>query len=116
MRGAWLTTNDRRPPAIPYTIAGPRLGDRRLSSFVRKPKKLASWNRQRRRAARDLSLIEYRVCSHVCWLGSQHLLLTVNQVAVIEGSNFEAVSMGDRIRGAGLDAVSAENTSIVIDV
>ena len=30
--------------------------------------------------------------------------------------DFEAVSVGDRIRRTSLDAVSAENTSVVIDV
>ena len=90
--------------------------DRSVPSLEQKLRKLAPWNRQLRRATRNLSLIEYRVCSHVCWLGGQHLLFTVDQVAGVEGGNFEAVSVGDRIRGAGLDAVSAENTSIVIDV
>src|SRR5579872_2330839 len=108
-------TDGLQPAGFRYTNAGPRL---RPASFSleRKLRKLAPRNRQRRRATRDLSLIEYGVCSHVCWLGSQHLLFPVNQVAGVEGGNLEAVSVGDRIRGASFDTVSAENTSVVVDV
>ena len=79
-------------------------------------KTLAPWYRQCRRANRRLSLIEYRVCSHVRWLGGQHLLFAVDQVAGVKARDFEAVSVRDRIRGTSLDAVSAEDTSIVVDL
>src|SRR6202167_3990905 len=87
-----------------------------ILSFTRKLKTLAPWNRHCRRATRHLSLIEHRICSHVCWPGGQHLLLAVNQIAGVESGEFEAVSVSDRIRGTRLDAVSAEDTSVVVDV
>jgi len=85
-------------------------------SLAPKLKTLNPWNRHCRRAIRHLSLIEYRVCSHVCWPGGQHLLFAVNQVAGVKAGDFETVSVGDRIRGTRLDAISAEDTSVVIDV
>ena len=50
------------------------------------------------------------------WPGGQHLFLAVDQVAGVKACDFEAVPVGDRIRGTSLDAVSAEDTSIVVDV
>jgi hypothetical protein len=52
----------------------------------------------------------------MCWPGGQHLLLAVNQIAGVKAGDFETVPVSDRIRGTRLDAVSAENTSIVVDV
>src|SRR5579864_9581009 len=86
------------------------------ASFGRKLKTLAPLDRHCRRATRHLRLIEYRVCSHVCRLGGQHLFFAVNQVAGVEGGDFEAVPVGDRIRGTSFDAVSTEDASIVVDV
>jgi len=77
---------------------------------------LNPWRRQSRRAAHNLSLIEHRVCSHMCRLGGQHLFFAVDQVAGVKAGDFEAVPVSDCIRGTGLDAVSAENTSVVVDV
>jgi len=68
------------------------------------------------RAICHLGLIEYRIRSHVCRPGGEHLLLAVDQVAGVKAREFEAVSVGDGIRGTGLDAVSAENASVVVDV
>ena len=48
--------------------------------------------------------------------GSQQLLFAINKVSRIESGQLEAVSMGDRVRGAGLDAVSAEDAAVVVDV
>ena len=42
-------------------------------SFAPKLKTLNPWNRHCGRATRNLSLIEYRVCSQMCWPGGQHL-------------------------------------------
>ena len=50
------------------------------------------------------------------WPGGQHLFFAVDQVAGVKARDFEAVPMGDRIRGTSLDAVSAEDASIVVDV
>jgi len=50
------------------------------------------------------------------WLGGQHLLLAVDQVAGVKARDFEAVSMRDRVRGTSLDAVSAEDAPVVVDV
>src|SRR5262249_32767249 len=69
-----------------------------------------------RRPARHLSLIEYRVCSNMCWHGGQHLLFAVNQIAGTEGRDFKPVAVRDGVRRAGLDAISTEDTSIIVDV
>ena len=50
------------------------------------------------------------------WPGGQHLFLAVDQVAGVKARDFEAVPVGDRIRRTSLDAVSAEDASIVVDV
>ncbi len=50
------------------------------------------------------------------WPGGQHLFLAVDQVAGVKARDFEAVPVGDRIRRTRLDAVSAEDASIVVDV
>jgi hypothetical protein len=77
---------------------------------------LAPRHRHCRRAVRHLSLIEYRVGSHVRWSGGQHLFFAVDQVAGVKACKFEAMAVGDGIGGTSLDAVSAENTAVVVDV
>jgi hypothetical protein len=77
---------------------------------------LAPWYRRRRRAIRHFGLIEYRVGSHVRRPSGQHLLLAVDQVAGVKAREFEAMAVGDGIRGTSLDAIAAENTSVVVDV
>src|SRR5579872_1357134 len=44
------------------------------------------------RSAIHVGLIEYDVRSHMCWLGSQHHLLAVNQVGRVETRQFEPVA------------------------
>src|ERR1700752_1005389 len=73
-------------------------------------------NNLRRRPAIYVGLIEYHVGSHVCWPGGQHLLLAVNEIAGVEGRQFESVTMCDGIGWTRFDAVSAENRAVVIDV
>jgi len=97
-------------------VGGPVLSAFRTNIFRTETENLAPWYWQWRCATRQLSLIEDRVCSHVRWLGSQHLLFAVDQVAGVKARNFEAVAVSDRIRGTSLDTVSAENTSIVVYV
>src|ERR1700733_6625202 len=63
-----------------------------------------------------VSLIEHDIRSHVRWPGSQHLLLAVHQIAGVKRGQLEAVAMCNRIGGAGLYAVAAENAAIVVDV
>src|SRR4051812_43225116 len=46
----------------------------------------------------------------------QQLFLAVDEVRGIEGRDLEAVSVRDGVGGAGLDAVSAEDAAVVIDV
>src|ERR1700689_3271636 len=46
----------------------------------------------------------------------QHVLLAINQGCRIERSQLKAVAMGDGIGGAGLHAVSAEDTPIIVNV
>jgi hypothetical protein len=52
----------------------------------------------------------------VCWRGGQHLLFSINQSTGIEGRNLESVPMRDGVGRTGLDAVSAKNAAVVIDV
>jgi hypothetical protein len=63
-----------------------------------------------------VGLIEYDVRSHMCWPGSQHLFLAVDQIARVEGRQLKAMPMRDRVRGASLHAVPTKNTPVVIDV
>ena len=44
------------------------------------------------------------------------MLLAVNQVAGVECRQLEPVSMGNSVGGASLNAVSAKNAAVVIDV
>src|ERR1700730_18141345 len=67
-------------------------------------------------AAVHVGLIEYDVGSHVCWPGGEHLLLAVDQIAGVEGGQLKSVAVSDCIRGAGFNAVPAENAAVVIDV
>src|ERR1035437_8369162 len=46
----------------------------------------------------------------------QQLLFAVNQAAGILSRQFEAVTMGDCVRGTGFHAVAAKDTAVVIDV
>ena len=70
----------------------------------------------RRGAAHDLGLIEHRVRSHMGRHGGQHLLFAINQIGGVEGRQLEAVSVGNCVGRAGLDAISAKNAAVVIDV
>ena len=47
---------------------------------------------------------------------NQHLLLAVNQRGGVVAGDFKGVAVGDGIGRAGLDAESAENAAIVVDV
>src|ERR1700722_8598287 len=77
---------------------------------------LASCNHLRRSPAVYVRLIEYHISSHVRRTGGQHLLLAVNQITGIECRQLEPVSMGNSVGGASLNAVSAKNAAVVIDV
>ena len=48
--------------------------------------------------------------------GRQHLLLAIDQVAGIEARDFKAVPVSNGVRRTSLHAISAKNTSVVIDV
>ncbi len=69
-----------------------------------------------RRPTVHVRLIEYDVGSHMCWPGGQHLLLAHHEIGCIEGCQLESMAMRDRVRWASLDAISAENAAVVIDV
>src|SRR5262249_39766839 len=97
------------------TNAGPR-GTGVSSTGSSLSNSLAPWYWHGRRPARHLSLIEYRVCSNMCRHGGQHLLFAVNQIAGTEGRDFKPVAVRDGVRRAGLDAISTEDTSIIVDV
>src|SRR5580698_4877474 len=66
--------------------------------------------------ARHLSLIEYRIRSHVCWLGGQHLFFAIDQSTGVERGNLKTMPVRDGIGGASLHAVSAKYTSVVINI
>jgi hypothetical protein len=63
-----------------------------------------------------VGLIENHVCPHVCWPGGQHLLLAHDQIGGVETRQFESVAVRDGVRRTGLDAISAENAAVVVDV
>ena len=44
------------------------------------------------------------------------MLLAVDQIAGIEGSDFEPMAVGNGVRRAGLYAIAAKNAAVVIDV
>jgi hypothetical protein len=67
-------------------------------------------------SAIHVGLIEYGIRSHMCWPGGQHLLLTVNQIARIEGGELKPMPMRNRVRRTSLHAIPTKDTSIVIDV
>jgi len=48
--------------------------------------------------------------------GNQQRFFAIDQVAGVEGGKFKAVAVGNGVRGAGLDAVSAEDAAVVVDV
>jgi hypothetical protein len=69
-----------------------------------------------RRAYPDFVLIEHRIRPHVRWHRCQHLLFTVDQAAHVEAGHLESMPVRDGVGGAGLHAISAEDTPIVVDV
>src|SRR5215831_12153040 len=69
-----------------------------------------------RRPTIHVGLIEYDVGSHMCWPGGQHHLLAVHQIGRAEGRQFKSVAVCDRISRAGLNTVSAEDATVVVDV
>src|SRR5438105_15673208 len=46
----------------------------------------------------------------------EELFLAIDKARGVEGGDLEAVAVGDGVGGAGLDAVSAEDAAVVIDV
>src|SRR5271157_1270216 len=61
-------------------------------------------------------LAEDGVCAFVRGRTREQLLLAVNQVAGVVRGQLEAVTVGDRVGGAGFHAVAAEDAAVVIDV
>src|SRR6266566_720896 len=88
----------------------------RRRQFVKSIELLLSWRDHGWRAGRNFILIEYRVCSYMCWHGRQHLLLAIDQIAGIKRGNLEAMAVRDRIRGTRLDAIPAKNAAVVVNV
>jgi len=77
---------------------------------------LAPRNHLLRSPTVHVGLIEHNVRSHVCWPGGQHLLLAVNQIAGVKRCQLEPVPVRNRVCRTSLHAISAKDTSIVIDV
>src|SRR3954469_22572576 len=46
----------------------------------------------------------------------QHLLFSIHQVRCVQSGDLESVTVGDRVGRASLDAISAEDAAVVIDV
>jgi hypothetical protein len=63
-----------------------------------------------------VGLIEYCVRPHVGWPGGQHLLLAVNQIACIKCRQLKPMSVRNRIGWTSLDAISAKDTPVIVDV
>src|SRR5580704_18284226 len=102
------------PPSCP-TI-GSHLSRRCKHVVKRAERPLTPRHHLRRSPTIHISLIKYDVLSHMRWPGCQHLLFPVNQIAGIKRSQLEPMSMRNRIGRAGLHAVPAKNTPVVIDV
>src|SRR5207249_9516340 len=77
---------------------------------------LLSWRRFSGRSAHDLGGVEHRIRSQMRGLCRQQLLLAIDQICGVEGCKLESVTMGDRVGRARLDAVSAENATVIVDV
>ena len=48
--------------------------------------------------------------------GNQQSFFAINQVAGVERGQLKTMAVCDRVRGAGFNAVSAENAAVVVDV
>src|SRR5438067_10500353 len=59
-------------------------------------------------------LNHWRLCSRRD--GRQHIFLCINQRRSVVAGYFEAVPVGDGVRGAGFHTITAENAAVVIDV
>jgi hypothetical protein len=46
----------------------------------------------------------------------QHVFFAHDQIGGVQAGEFESVTMGNGVGGAGLDAVAAEDAAVVIDV
>jgi hypothetical protein len=68
------------------------------------------------RSTVHVGLIENDVRAHVGWPRSQHLLLAHDQIGRVKARQLESVSVRDSVRRACLDAISAENAAVVVDV
>src|SRR5262245_64385671 len=77
---------------------------------------LAPLNRQRRCAACYVGAVENGVGTHMRWRSGQHLFLAIDQTCGIERSQLKSVAVRNGIGGARLNAVAAEDASIVVDV
>jgi hypothetical protein len=77
---------------------------------------LTAWHYLSGRPTVHIGLIENDVRTHMCWPGGQHLFLAHDQIGRIKTRQLEAVTMCNGIGRASLDAVSAKNAAVVIDV
>ncbi len=50
------------------------------------------------------------------WRGNEKIFLAHDESGGVEAGQFEAVSVGDGVGGAGLDTVAAEDAAVVVDV
>src|SRR5215470_10788476 len=66
--------------------------------------------------ADNLGCVKYRIRSQMRRLRRQQLLLAIDQIGGVERSYLEAMTVSDGIRRACLDAISAENAAIVVNV
>ena len=77
---------------------------------------LLSRSNFRWRSANDLSSIEHRIRSQMRRSRGKQLLFSINQIRCVERGQLEAVAVRDGVRGAGLNAISAKNAAVVVNV
>src|SRR3954471_9346078 len=101
-----------------YTNAGPRLGTGvSISKNSRKViELLLSRSDFCRRPTCDLCGVEHRIRSQMCRPSRQQLLFPINQICSVKSCQFKSMSVRNRIGRACLNAVSAKNAAIVVNV
>ena len=50
------------------------------------------------------------------WRWDEEVFLAHDESGGVEAGEFEAVAVGDGVGGAGLDAITAEDAAVVVDV
>src|SRR4051812_15672877 len=59
---------------------------------------------------------ESGILALVCRHGCKHLLFAIDQIGSVQGRDLKAMAVSDGVRRTGLDAISAEDAAVVVDV